>query len=397
MNNFENYKIIKEIGTGGMAIIYLAIDKRDGKEVAIKEILPQMIKDVEFVKRFIHETKIMQSLNHPNILPIYDAQLGPEKHYIVMPYLEGGTLKELLEKVKNIPLDFSIYILTQILKALEYAHHKGIIHRDLKPSNVMFSKEGELYLTDFGVARASNLTQLTQTGEILGTPAYMSPEQVLGLKLDYKSDYFSFGVMAYEMLTGFNPFLTDNPITTMKQIVEYYPPQILDLNPSIPAEIEDLVIQLLVKNPEERKISALDGLEIFLNYLQKKEISNLKEKFKEFLQNPKEIIKKYKEEEAIEHKEKAKILLDKNQKTTIAYWHAFQAFNLNPEDMEAHSIFEKIKASLGEAQKVKDPIIERLEERWRKNPQNVNVLIQLGKIYKNRKDYINLLKIYKEF
>ncbi len=393
MSEFEKYKIKEIIGTGGMATIYLA-ENKDGKEVAIKEILPQISKDEEFIKRFVREIKIMQSLQHPNILPIYDASLGPEKYYIVMPYLSGGTLKDLSNIIQRIPLDFSIYILQQIAKALEYAHHKGIIHRDLKPSNVMFSGDGNLYLTDFGVARASTLTQLTQTGEILGTPAYMSPEQVLGMPIDYKSDYFSFGIICYEILTGTNPFMTDNPITTMKKIVEFYPPGPMDLNPSIPPSIENIILKLLKKEPKERPENGFEIIEEFLAYWKGKEAGNLKENFAKFLNNPEEEIKKYQKKEALEHKEKAKQLLFQKENKTMVYWHIYQAYQLNPEDLEAFQIFENLKSSLGEIKIQKDPVTERLEEKWRQNPENVNVLIQLGKIYKSKKDYLNLLKIY---
>lgn len=394
MRDFGKYNAYNTIGTGGMAKIYLAEDKTNGKKVAIKEILPQIASDREFLKRFVREIKIMQSLSHPNILPIFDACLGPDEYYIVMPYLSGGTLKELLTKVQKIPIDFSIYILQQIMKALEYAHHKGVIHRDLKPSNVMFGGDGNLYLTDFGVARASTLTQLTQTGEILGTPGYMSPEQILGMELTYKSDYFSFGIMCYELMTGINPFLTDNPITTMKQIVEFYPPGPMDINPSIPPLIEDIILKLLKKNVDERISNGMEIIECFLSYWNGKEIGNLKDDFIEFLKNPEEVVKKYQEKEALEHKKIALELLSKNENKTMVYWHIFQAYSLNPEDYEANRIFENLKSSLGETKKATDPIIEKLEERWRQNPENINVLIQLGKIYRNRKDYLNLLKIY---
>lgn len=394
MKDLGKYKIFNTIGTGGMAKIYIAEKKETGERVAIKEIIPQIAKDEEYIKRFVREIKIMQSLIHPNILPIYDACLGPEEYYIVMPYLSGGTLKELLSRAQKIPMDFAIFILQQIMKALEYAHHKGVVHRDLKPSNVMFSGDGNLYLTDFGVARASTLTQLTQTGEILGTPGYMSPEQVLGMNIDYRSDYFSFGIMAYEILTGINPFLTDNPITTMKQIVEYYPPGPMDINPSIPPFIEDIVLKLLKKRPEERISNGFEILEGLLSYWKDRQSASLKEDFCQFLKNPEEIFQKYQEKEAKEHKRIAKSLIEKKESKTIVWWHVFQAYNLNPQDLEAKELLEKLKASLGEIKSTKDPVIERLEEKWRQNPENFNVLIQLGKIYRSRKDYLNLLKIY---
>lgn len=394
MKEIGKYNIFNTIGTGGMAKIYLAEKKETGEKVAIKEIMPQIAQDEEFIKRFVREIKIMQSLSHPNILPIYDACLGPEEYYIVMPYLSGGTLKELMQRVTKIPMCFAIFILQQIMKALEYAHHKGIIHRDLKPANVMFGGDGTLYLTDFGVARASTLTQLTQTGEILGTPGYMSPEQILGMSIDHRSDYFSFGIMAYELLTAINPFLTDNPITTMKQIVEYYPPGPMDINPAIPPSMEDIILKLLRKKPEERISSGFEILEALLSYWNEKKSEGIRENFAEFLKNPEEMIKKYQEKEAQEHKIKAKSLLEKKESKTMVWWHIFQAHNLNPQDSEANKMLDELKASLGESKTLKDPVVDRLEEKWRQNPENINVLIQLGKIYRSRKDYINLLKIY---
>ena len=389
------YPIVKHLATGGMASIYLATDPDTGNQVAIKQILPHIATDAEFIKRFIHETKVMMAMKHPNVLPILDAQLGPGEYHIVMPYLDRGTLKDLLGAAKRLPADYAVYVMQEILKALDHAHGKGVIHRDLKPSNVMFDAAGQVYLTDFGVARVSGMTQLTQTGEVLGTPAYMSPEQALGEQLTPASDLFSIGVIFYELLTGFSPFATDNPVTTMRQVVEHHPPAVMDLRPALPPSLETIVLHLMRKKPGERYTTAIGVMEDLMPYWEGRDPGKVRVSFKGLLAEPEQVLRDLCAGEATIHIRKAKEMWEDPDQRATALWEAYQASALDPQNAEAASLLDRWKRLLGAARPATDdPNIGRLEEKWRLDPGNIQVLLQLGKLYRTRKDYLNLMKVY---
>lgn len=389
------YRLLKKIATGGMATVFLAEDPKTGNPVAIKEILPQMAGDKEFMRRFIHEVKILLQLNHPNILPILDSQLESERPFIVMPYLDGGTLKDIAKKIKKLPADLAVYLIQEILKGLDYAHHKKIIHRDIKPSNIMLNASGAIYLTDFGIARAEGLTQLTQTGEILGTPAYMSPEQAMGKPLTPASDLFSVGVIFYELLTGHNPFQTDSPMATIRQVVELHPPGLLDLDPTIPTSLESIILRLLQKDLSKRYHSCIEVLEDILRYWTDRNPKAVKEKWMAFVADPEGHIRALRSEEARQRFSVAGELWRNPETKPQALWEVFQATRLDPTFVEALTTMEAWKKYLGsQEQTVQDPRIEELEKQWREDPSNYRILLQLGKLYRLRKDYLNLMKTY---
>lgn len=388
------YPIVRHLATGGMATIYLGTDPATGAAVAVKQILPHIATDLEFIKRFIHETKVMMAMKHANVLPILDAQLGPDEYHIVMPYLDRGTLKDLLTSAKRLPADYAVYVMQEVLKALDHAHGKGVIHRDLKPSNVMFDASGQVYLTDFGVARVTGMTQLTQTGEVLGTPAYMSPEQALGEQLSPSSDLFSIGVIFYELLTGFSPFATDNPVTTMRQVVEHHPPAVMDLRPALPPSLEAIVLKLMRKRPAERYSTAIAVLEDLMPYWEGKDLGRVRSTFKGLLAEPEKVLHELCAGEATIHVRKAKELWEDPDQRATALWEAYQASALDPENAEASSLLDRWKRLLGAHKPADDPNVVRLEEKWRLDPGNVQVLLQLGKLYRVRKDYLNLMKVY---
>jgi len=389
------YKIIRQLAHGGMATIFLGEDTESGQQVAVKQILPHIAKDEEFTKRFIHETKVMMRLNHPNVLPILDAELGPEQYYIVMPLIDKGTLKDMLVRSKKIPADFSVFIINEVLKALDYAHTKNIIHRDLKPSNIMFDSEGRVYLADFGVARVSDMTQLTQTGEVLGTPGYMSPEQALGIDLTPGSDLFSIGIIFYELLTGYNPFQTDNPVVTMKQVVESHPPALLDIDPSIPPMLEPIILNLMKKKADDRYKSAIEVMEDLMNYWSDRDISEIKTKFHAFIIDPKGTHSDLMAREAKQRFQRAGEMWLNPDMRPRALWEAYQAIRLDPTYEEAKVAVDRWRRLLGAGTtEDDDPRTKKLEEKWRQEPENVQVLLQLGKLYRMRKDYINLMKVY---
>ena len=247
-----NCRILGEIGSGGMAVVYRAVQEPLGREVAVKSLKPSIAVDSGFAKRFEREAHFMASLQHENILHVYDFTKDRGTMHIVMEYVQGIDLYDLLELTPRMPVDVAAIVALQVARALDYAHFRGIIHRDIKPANVMISKQGEVKLMDFGIARDDKLSDLTETGTGLGTPSYMSPEQILGDKLDFRSDIFSLGIVLYQMTTGRKPFVEDGARTVMQKIRldRYSSPR--KVNPKVPRALERIMARCMEKMPANR-------------------------------------------------------------------------------------------------------------------------------------------------
>jgi len=247
-----NCRIVGEIGSGGMATVYKAVQEPLGRTVAIKVLKPSIAVDSQFAQRFEREAHFMASLQHENILHVHDFIKDGRSMYIVMEYVQGIDLYDLLERVERLPTDVAALLALQVSRALDYAHFRGIIHRDIKPANIMISHQGVVKLMDFGIARDDRLSDLTETGTGLGTPSYMSPEQILGDKLDFRSDLFSLGIVLYQMATGRKPFLEDDSRTVMQKIrLDRYPPP-RRLNPQVPRALERIMGRCMEKMPANR-------------------------------------------------------------------------------------------------------------------------------------------------
>src|ERR687884_1251969 len=205
------YKIVRKLGAGGMANVYLAEDQELGRRVALKMLDERHANDEQFVERFRREAQSAAGLNHPNIVSIFDRGYAEGTYYIAMEFLDGRTLKELLVRNGPTPIPIAIDYARQILGALSFAHRNGIIHRDIKPHNIVVGGDGRLKVTDFGIAR-SGTSQMTEAGSIIGTAQYLSPEQARGAAVDARSDLYSLGVVLYEMLTGKVPFTGETPL-----------------------------------------------------------------------------------------------------------------------------------------------------------------------------------------
>jgi pSer/pThr/pTyr-binding forkhead associated (FHA) protein len=254
------YRIDAKIGSGGLSAVYRALDVRYNRFVALKVLVPHLAYDLEFVRRFEQESAATQRLNHPNILKVYDRSRSEDVTYLVMEYVGGGSLQDRLAAAAG-PLDpeFVLAIIEQVGAALSYAHAQGIIHRDIKPSNILIGTDGRVLLADFGLAQAvARLTKssLTETGMILGTPTYMSPEQVMGQRLDARSDIYSLGIVLYQLLTGRVPFQGDTPAATFHAQTTQSPSPLRALNPRIPRALEEVVLRALEKDPARRYQSA---------------------------------------------------------------------------------------------------------------------------------------------
>ncbi|HEU5400170.1 MAG TPA: PEGA domain-containing protein [Terriglobales bacterium] len=252
MQNIGRYQIESELGKGAMGLVYKATDPNIGRSVALKTMRLDVhgIEQEEMLRRFKNEARSAGVLSHPNIVTIYDAGEDQGLFYIAMEFIEGKTLAELLQTHRVLPVEQVIGITRNICAGLDFAHNKGIVHRDIKPANIMVTPDGTAKIMDFGIAKVSG--SLTSTGQVLGTPNYMSPEQVKGRQLDGRSDLFSLGVMLYEMLTGEKPFMGQGVTTIIYKIVNENPIPPRDLDLTIHPGLSAVVTRTLAKDPYER-------------------------------------------------------------------------------------------------------------------------------------------------
>ncbi|MEK7312827.1 MAG: serine/threonine-protein kinase, partial [Chloroflexota bacterium] len=250
------YRVVAPLGEGGMAAVYKAYHANMDRYVAVK-ILPQhFAKDPQFVGRFKQEAQVLAKLQHPHILPVFDFGESEGYTYIAMPFVETGTLTDLLQG-KPLPLPQIRSLISQVGDALDYAHTRGLVHRDVKPSNVLIDERGNCLLTDFGIAKIVEATsKFTGTGGIVGTPAYMSPEQGRGDKVDSRSDIYALGVVLYEMATGRVPFDAETPIAIVFKHIQDPLPMPSLLNPALPDAVERVILKALAKSPADRFATA---------------------------------------------------------------------------------------------------------------------------------------------
>jgi len=250
------YLIIRKLGSGGMANVYLAQDQELGRRVAIKILDDRHARDEQFVERFRREAQNAGGLSHPNIVSIYDRGDSEGTYYIAMEHVEGRTLKELIVARGPSPLGIGIDYTRQILSALRFAHRNGIVHRDIKPHNVIVDGEGRVKVMDFGIARAGAASQMTEAGSIIGTAQYLSPEQARGVPVDQTSDLYSTGIVLYELLTGTVPFTGDSPVEIAMKHLSQAPAAPSSHRAEIPRDLDYVVLRALAKGPTERYHSA---------------------------------------------------------------------------------------------------------------------------------------------
>ncbi|MBQ9011233.1 MAG: Stk1 family PASTA domain-containing Ser/Thr kinase [Bacilli bacterium] len=254
----DRYEIICSIGEGGMANVYLAYDTILGRRVAVKVLRGDLAEDEKFVRRFQREAISASSLSHPNIVEVYDVGEDDGKYFIVMEYVEGKTLKQLIKKRGALTLPEVQDIMLQLTSAIAKAHESYIIHRDIKPQNVIILENGRVKIMDFGIAAQLNSNELTQTNSVMGTVYYLPPEQANGVTATIQSDIYSLGILMYELVVGKVPFKGDSPVeVAIKQLKEPIP-HLTEANPDIPQSIENVILKSCAKNPKNRYESALE-------------------------------------------------------------------------------------------------------------------------------------------
>ena len=248
------YAIQSELGRGAMGVVYKATDSVLERTVAIKTVNMALEQDGadRYEERFYQEARAAAGLNHPNIVTVHDVGKAGDVVFMAMEYIEGVELRTLMVEGQRVGVSQAVAIAAQIAEGLAYAHQRGVVHRDIKPANIMVLPNGPVKITDFGIARRRSSSDLTQTGMLLGSPKYMSPEQVIGKRADQRSDIFSLGVILYEMLCGAAPFNGENVTALMYQTVNFVPPAPSSLNDTVPELLDYIVAKMLAKPLEER-------------------------------------------------------------------------------------------------------------------------------------------------
>ena len=254
----DRYEIIRSIGEGGMANVYLAQDTILDRKVAVKILRGDLAEDEKFVRRFQREAISASSLNDPNIVEVYDVGEDDGKYFIVMEYVQGLTLKQLIKKRGSLTLPEVQDIMLQLTSAVAHAHESYIIHRDIKPQNVIILEDGRVKIMDFGIAVALNAGEFTQTNSVMGTVYYIPPEQANGASATTKSDIYSLGILMYELVTGHVPFKGDNPVEVAIKHMNEEIPSICEYDPEMPQSIENIILRASAKNPKNRYDSAWD-------------------------------------------------------------------------------------------------------------------------------------------
>lgn len=300
----DRYQIIKSIGEGGMANVYLAYDTILDRNVAVKVLRGDLATDEKFVRRFQREALSASSLSHPNIVEVYDVGEDNNQYYIVMEYIEGKHLKELLKKRGKLTLSEVIDIMLQITDGMSVAHDAYIIHRDIKPQNIMIQENGVVKITDFGIAMAMNATQLTQTNSVMGSVHYLPPEQANGKGSTLQSDIYSMGILMYELLTGKLPYKGDNAVEIALKHLKESLPSIKEDLPDLPQSIENIIIRASSKNPKNRYADAREMHEDLLTCLD----DSRKNEPKITLEYPENIDESSKSKKSISSKKEEKVL-----------------------------------------------------------------------------------------
>src|SRR5713226_8206910 len=252
----ERYEILQLLGQGGMGAVYKARDVELERTVALKLIRPDLASHPEILRRFKQELILAREVTHPNVIRIYDLGQASGVRYITMEYVEGRDLRALLHDKGKLTPEEAVPIFLEIAAALEAAHRAGVVHRDLKPQNILVDKEGHVYVMDFGVARSLETPGMTQTGALMGTPEYMSPEQAKGMKVDARSDLFSLGIIFYEMLSGVAPFKADTAMATMFKRTQERAVPLAQAGSGVPVFLSDIVSKCLEIEREKRFASA---------------------------------------------------------------------------------------------------------------------------------------------
>ncbi len=358
----EGYEILQEINRGPVATVYLARQVALDRPVFLKVLNKNINDEPDLLERFKREARICARLNHPNIVNIFDFGDAEGSFYLILEYVDGQPLDDLIKEWNPLPLPVVCYIFYEVARGLHYAHKNGVLHRDVKPANIMIGKDGCVKITDFGLATSTDLPNLTLQQSTVGTPAYMSPEQAMGKKVDVRSDIFSLGVTIYEICAGFNPFLGHNIVDTLNRVLTLNPKPLSSVRSDCEDWLNELVNSMLEKKTEQR----LPSLQAILDHPSLKENRLDQQQFLKFLENPKEFeLEKHEENEPIrvvQETKKQKIFVYSS--LILIFFVLFSVFYLtkkpnNPETNRQQTQVDTVTTLRSDTQKViRKPITE---------------------------------------
>jgi serine/threonine protein kinase len=372
----RNFEIKELIATGGMAAIYKAVQVSLDRTVAIKILHGHLAQDKDFITRFEREAKAAANLKHENIVNIIDFGKTEDVYFIAMEYVEGRSLKDLINSVAFIPFGIALMIALDISHGLYHAHQKGVVHRDIKPANILIGLDGAVKIADFGLAQAQDLISVTVTGSIVGTPAYMSPEQAGGKKIDHRSDLFSLGVVMYEMITGGKPFKGENYSSIIHEILTVAPPKPFEANPLIPREISTVIEKMLNKDPEQRyqNVDEVSG-EITAYFRRtKNEISRAK--IIQFINAPESYLQGLRQERKEKHLERGLYFLGLgSEKIDEAISEFNQILQLDPNDARAAKYLTELKTKKAKKAERSEVRKQQKEVVVKKRPRPIAVIL----------------------
>jgi serine/threonine protein kinase len=386
------------LGQGGMATVYRSTDKRTGEVVALKLMLANVADDPTFIERFRREARATMALQHENICRVVAAGEGDGKLFMAMEVIDGGSVRELKQKFGGkFPPQLAAEIVGQLLEALGAAHKLGVIHRDLKPANLMLTRTGVLKLVDFGIAKTSTDNTLTATGMLVGTPAYMSPEQVKGDVLDGRSDLFSTGLIFHDLMCGRSPYYSDNPGTSLMKVLQEEVPGVFDVMFGVDAVVEAVHGRLTAKEKEDRYVDAAAAAAALKPYLERVR-AKYPRLIADCLRNPAGMKQHLSREQADAEVQRARGLIARCGPVHAAALALENAMHLDPSLDDARIELEAIAPALGfHAEIVDDPRITEAMQQLKKAPSNAGVLKRLADLHKatgNLRESAKFMKRY---
>ena len=377
------YLIEKTIGRGGMATVFLANDQKLSRRVALKVMHQHLASNPEFVERFLHEVRATADLKHQHIVEVLDYGEQSGQYFMACELIDGGTVHDLLRAMGKFPLPVALEVFAQLLEALAHAHARGIIHRDLKPPNMFLTRGGCLKVGDFGIAKNLGGTALTQTGMLLGTPAYMSPEQALGQRVDERSDLYASGVVLYELLTGSNPRDSDNPTTALSKVLNESLALLYEVEPAIPEFVQRVLDGLLARDPKARFGSAEAVLSQLTDEVGRQRV-DYPHLLAECIADPQGRGRQLTHHQALRWFRRAQTRFQEGpaSKEAAALW-AYYAACLEPGSEEIQRLLREICSTYGlQFAASQNPKVLELEKLLQAEPEKPGVLRQLAQLYR---------------